>query len=123
MKLLLDENVPPLLTEKVKGRYPESADIYDIRYAGKSDIEIYDFLRDHDYVLLTFDLDFSDIRKFPPELVEGIIVLRFKNKRIEDLMAETLVYLDELMKLDYKHSLAIFQNSGIRLKKRLKVVK
>lgn len=123
MKLLLDENVPPLLIEKVKGHYPESADIYDIRYGGKSDIEIYDYLRDHDYVLLTFDLDFSDIRKFPPELVEGIIVLRFKNKRIQDIMAETLIYLDELIKLDYKHSLAIFQNSGIRLKKRLKIVK
>ncbi len=36
---------------------------------------------------MTYDLDFSDIRKFPPELVEGIIVLRFRNLKIQDLIA------------------------------------
>jgi predicted nuclease of predicted toxin-antitoxin system len=123
LKLLLDENVSPLFAEKIKKYYPDSVDIYDIGYAGKSDNEIYENLTHHDYVLMTFDLDFSDIRKFPPELVEGIIVLRFKNKKIQDLMRETLNHLEELERLDYKHSLAIFQNSGIRLKQRLKVVK
>ena len=123
MKLLLDENVSPLFVEKIKEYYPDSLDIYDIGYAGRSDNENFEFLIDHEYVLMTFDLDFSDIRKFPPELVEGIIVLRFKNIRIQDLLRETLNYLDKLKKLDYKHSLAIFQNSGIRIKQRLKVVK
>ena len=123
MKFLLDENISPLFIEKIKARYPGSVDIHDIGYGGKNDNDIYDFLRFHDYVLITFDLDFSDIRKFPPELVEGIIVLRFKNKRIQDLMIETLHYLEELVKLEYQHSLSIFQNSGIRIKTRLKTVK
>ncbi len=122
LKFLLDENVSSLFIKKIKQQYPGSLDIYDIGYVGKSDTEIYDFLKHHKYILITFDRDFSDIRKFPPEFVEGIIVLRFKNKKIQDLMTETLAYLEELKKVHFKHSLAIFKNSGIRIKKRLKII-
>lgn len=117
MKILLDENIPPVFVEKIKTIYPDSIDIYDINYSGKSDKQIYEYLMDHQYVLLTFDLDFADIRKFPPENVEGIIVLRFRNKKILNLMTNTISYLSKLNKLDYKGSLVIFQNSGIRIKK------
>jgi predicted nuclease of predicted toxin-antitoxin system len=123
LKLLLDENIIPLLIDKIKDRYPGSIDIHDIGYGGKSDKEIYDFLVEKDYVLLTFDLDFTDIRKFPPEFVEGIIVLRFKNKKIQDLIVHMSDYLEQLEALDFKHSLIIFQNSGIRIKKRIEPIK
>ncbi len=119
MKLLLDENISPVFIKKIKNHYPGSIDIHDIGYIGRSDRDIYEFLKQRQYVLMTFDLDFSDIRKFPPEFVEGIIVIRFKNRKIQDLMVETIEYLKELEKLDFKHSLAIFQNSGIRLKKKI----
>ena len=123
MKFLLDENISPLLIAEIKSRYPGSLDIHDIGYGGKSDHEIYEFLSFHEYALITFNLDFSDIRKFPPELVEGIIVLRFKNKRIQEITTDTLTFLEELIKLDHQHALIIFQNSGIRIKTRLKVIK
>jgi predicted nuclease of predicted toxin-antitoxin system len=123
LKLLLDENISPLFINGIKERFPGSVDIHDAGYAGRSDNEIYEFLKQHKYVLMTFDLDFSDIRKFPPELVEGIIVLRFRNKKIQELIIETLNYLEELKGMDFKHSLIIFQNSGIRLKRRLKIIK
>jgi predicted nuclease of predicted toxin-antitoxin system len=122
LKFLLDENLSSLFIEKIKQKYPGSVGIFDIGYDGKDDIEIYDFLKHHEYILITFDLDFSDIRKFPPEFVEGIIVLRFKNKKIQDLISTTLSYLEELKKRDFEHSLVIFQNSGFRIKKRLKVI-
>lgn len=123
MKFLLDENVSSLFIEKIKKQYPGSVDIFDIGYNGKDDSEIYEFLREQKYILITFDLDFSDIRKFPPEFVEGIIVLRFKNKKIQDLITATLNYLKELKNVNFNHSLAIFQNTGIRIRNRLKVIK
>ncbi|MGD2087467.1 MAG: DUF5615 family PIN-like protein [Candidatus Aminicenantes bacterium] len=123
MKFLLDENVSSLFIEKIKKKYPGSVDIFDIGYDDKDDSEIYAFLMEQKYILITFDLDFSDIRKFPPEFVEGIIVLRFKNKKIQDLITAALNYLEELKKVDFKHSLAIFQNSRIRIRNRLKVIK
>lgn len=122
MKFLLDENVSSLFIEKIKNQYHGSVDIFDIGYDGKDDSEIYGFLKQHKYILITFDLDFSDIRKFPPEFVEGIIVLRFKNKKIQDLITATSSYLEELEKRDFEHSLVIFQNSGIRIRRRLKVI-
>lgn len=125
MKFLLDENLAPIFINKIKEKYPSSVDVFDIGLAGESDQEIYEYLQseENNHILITFDLDFSDIRKYPPELVEGIIVLRFKNKRIRVLIEETLRYLEELSRLDYKQSLVIFQNSGMRFKRRLKIVK
>jgi len=110
------------LLKKSKKKYPGSVDIYDIGYDGKVDSEIYKFLMRQKYILITFDLDFSDIRKFPPEFVEGIIVLRFKNKKIQDVIITALNYLEELKKVEFKHSLAIFQNSRIRIRNRLKII-
>ncbi|MCP5102430.1 MAG: hypothetical protein GY950_03575 [bacterium] len=46
MRFLLDENISPLLVEKIKILYPGSMDIYDIDFAGKSDREIYTIFRD-----------------------------------------------------------------------------
>jgi predicted nuclease of predicted toxin-antitoxin system len=123
LKFLLDENLSSLFIEKIKKKYPGSVDIFDIGYDGKDDPDIYEFLKQQKYILITFDLDFSDIRKFPPEFVEGIIVLRFKNKKIQDIITATLNDLEELKKVDFKNSLAIFQNSGVRIRSRLKVIK
>jgi predicted nuclease of predicted toxin-antitoxin system len=123
LKFLLDENLSSLFIEKIKKKYPGSADIFDIGYDGKDDPDIYEFLKQQKYILITFDLDFSDIRKFPPEFVEGIIVLRFKNKKIQDIITATLNDLEELKKVNFKNSLAIFQNSGVRIRSRLKVIK
>ena len=122
LKFLLDENISPILIEKIKVSYPGSASSYEIGYEGKSDIEIYHFLRDHSYILITFDLDFTDIRKFPPEFVPGIIVLRFKNRKIQDIIAETMIYLEKLKEVDFEQALVIFQDTGIRIKKRLKIL-
>jgi len=123
LKFLLDENISSLFIEKIKRYYPESVDIFDIGYNGKDDGDIYNFLKYNEYILIIFDLDFTDIRKFPPEFLKGIIVLRFKNKKIQDVITTTLNYLEELKKQDFKHSLAIFQDSGIRIKTRLKIIK
>ena len=117
MKFLLDENISSIFIEIIKDYYPGSDSIYDIGYEGKSDIEIYEFLKNHRYMLITFDRDFTDIRKFPPEFVPGIIVLRFKNRKIQEIITGTMIYLKELNKLDFEHSLVIFRNSGIRIKK------
>jgi len=81
LKFLLDENISSLFIEKIKRYYPESVDIFDIGYNGKDDGDIYNFLKYNEYILITFDLDFTDIRKFPPEFLKGIIVLRFKKQK------------------------------------------
>jgi predicted nuclease of predicted toxin-antitoxin system len=61
VKLFLDENIPQDDAERLLLKFPGS--IYareDNRFGGRSDREIYDFLRDKSYVLVSNDSDFSN---------------------------------------------------------------
>ena len=48
--------------------------------SGAPDEEIAEVCRQEDRVLITADLDLSDIRSFPPDQFAGHIVLRLKNQ-------------------------------------------
>ena len=47
--------------------------------SGASDIELYSVCRREERVLVTLDLDFSNVFEFPPEGTAGIVVLRARN--------------------------------------------
>lgn len=50
--------------------------VTDQRLNGQADPKIADICRDERRILISLDLDFSDIRTYPPANYSGIVVLR-----------------------------------------------
>ena len=76
LRFKLDENVPvdaaPVLHAAGYGCHT----VYDESLAGAPDPDVAAACRGEGRVLVTLDLDFSDVRAYPPGTHPGIIVLR-----------------------------------------------
>ena len=72
----LDENLPGSLRDVLHPAGHEAVTVGDQRLTGAPDLRVAEVCRAEARVLLTLDLDFADIRVYPPGNHAGIIVLR-----------------------------------------------
>jgi len=80
LKLKIDENLPVDCAVILRDAGFEADTVFDERLVGADDSAIASCSRAEDRVLVTFDLDFSNIRAYPPSKHAGIIVLRPKRQ-------------------------------------------
>ena len=74
MRCKIDEHLPLEIKDLFAQRRHDSATIAEQGMAGSIDPEVAQVCRKEGRALLTLDLDFSDIRAYPPENVHGIVV-------------------------------------------------
>ena len=76
MKFKIDENLPVDGVVILRDAGFEADTVFDERLVGADDSVIANRSRAQDRVLVTLDLDFSNIRAYPPSQHAGIVVLR-----------------------------------------------
>jgi predicted nuclease of predicted toxin-antitoxin system len=76
MQFKIDENLPAELAELLQSAGHNAKTVYEQQLMGTKDSVLLNHCKVENRVLVTLDLDFSDISEYPPEKYEGIIVLR-----------------------------------------------
>ena len=76
MRAKLDENLPVEAAELLRTAGWECDSVYDEGLAGADDPDVAAACQAGARVLFTLDLDFADIRAYPPSEYVGIVVLR-----------------------------------------------
>ena len=76
MKFKLDENLPELAGQKMRELGHDVHTVADEGLNGADDPVVLEASVSEDRVLVTLDLDFADIRAYPPGTHAGIWVLR-----------------------------------------------
>ncbi|MDQ1637172.1 MAG: hypothetical protein QOF62_511 [Pyrinomonadaceae bacterium] len=72
MKLLFDHNLPPSLVVRLSDLFPNSKHLYPLELDRANDLEIREYARNNEFIIVTKDADFSDLcvlRGFPPKIV------------------------------------------------------
>ena len=72
MKLLLDQNLSPRLLPALESLYPGSSHVRLIGLRDAGDDAIWDYARDHDFIIVSKDSDFhqrSLLFGFPPKVI------------------------------------------------------
>jgi len=72
MRLLFDQNISYRIVSKLSDCYPGSRQVNALRLTNAEDIDIWDYARKNDYVIVTYDADFYDIGLLngcPPKIV------------------------------------------------------
>ena len=87
MKLKTDENLPSECAKILRDRGFEADTVADERLTGAEDSEIAVRSRADGRVLITLDLDFANIRAYPPADYNGIVVLRLKSQDKRTVLA------------------------------------
>jgi predicted nuclease of predicted toxin-antitoxin system len=105
MKLLFDQNISFRIVRQLDNILPQSSQVRLLGLENADDIEIWEYAKTHDFVVVTFDTDFYDlslIKGVPPK----IIWLRLGNvttKQIATCVIANLELIKEfIINEDYK---------------------
>ena len=86
MKLLIDQNLSHRLVKPLQEQFPGTEQVRRLGLTDRRDITIWDYARQHGFVILTQDEDFADLsslRVAPPK----IILLRTGNLSTAQVIA------------------------------------
>lgn len=89
MRLLFDQNISARIVRLLKESFPDCTQVTLEGLGNVRDMEIWEWAKQNDCCIVTFDADFLDIitlRGFPPK----VLLLRIGNRRTKDL-AEILL--------------------------------
>lgn len=76
MRFKVDENLPVDVAVRLRAAGHDAVTVAEQDMVGQVDPDLAETCRREDRVLVTLDLDFADIRAYPPEEYPGLIVLR-----------------------------------------------
>jgi predicted nuclease of predicted toxin-antitoxin system len=79
MRLKLDECLDARLAVLLRNAGHETTTVPDQGLRGTPDRALYEHCAAEDHILVTLDLDFSNVLRFPPDRGPGLIVLRGPN--------------------------------------------
>ena len=83
----LDENMPRDAEAVLREAGHDVHTVLDEQLGGNPDPKVFDASQAEDRILVTFDLDFSDIRAYPPAGHAGIWVLRPHAQSVENTLS------------------------------------
>jgi len=72
MKLLLDQNLSPHLVRRLVDLYPNSRHVMEVGLDRSLDKVVWNYARQHEYLIVTKDVDFSELSLiigFPPKVI------------------------------------------------------
>ena len=72
MRLLFDQNISYRLVKHLSALFPFAGHVKQLGLEDAADAEIFDFAKNNDYCIVTFDSDFVDLnvlRGFPPKII------------------------------------------------------
>lgn len=101
MKILLDMNVPLKFLDLLTNKGIEALRWSDVGLPGAPDVEIVAYAKENEYIILTYDLDFSTILSITHDLKPSIIQIRTSVRDAQiavDLIASALTMYESEMK-------------------------
>jgi len=117
MRFKLDENVPAVLAADLAQIGHDAATCLSEGIAGSKDATIATHAASEGRILITFDLDFSDIRNYRPGTHSGIVVLRTHSQDIPSCRAAFARLLDSVKESDFQGNLIIVEDSRVRIRR------
>lgn len=80
MKFKIDENLPVEFAEVLRASGHDAITVLEQKMGGIPDVDLFGICQAEERVLMTLDLDFADIRLYPPQESPGILVIRIQSQ-------------------------------------------
>ncbi len=116
MLFKVDENLPVELAGLLSSLGHDAKTINDQLLQGVNDPFLIQKCDDEKRILVTLDIDFSDIRAYPPQDHEGIIVLRVGNQSKKHVLRVFKRVLPLIAKEPIKGRLWVVEENMVRIR-------
>jgi len=116
MKVKLDENLGTRTQKIFRDAGHDTHTVRDEMLQGCSDIRLFETCCVEQRCLVTLDLDFSDVTRFPPEKTGGIAVIRATGNPSLELLEKLIrQFLQSLSGMSVENQLWIIEPGRIRI--------
>jgi predicted nuclease of predicted toxin-antitoxin system len=108
MKLLIDENISYRIIKLIDTHFPNSIHVSSVRKDRFSDLDIWLFANENDYIIVSYDEDFYEwqlLRGYPPK----IIWLRFGNSKTEIIANKLIDNISQIQKFSTNMDIGIIE--------------
>ncbi len=112
----LDENLPDELAELFIEAGHDALTVRGQRIGGATDEAIATICQNEGRAIVTMDMDFADIRTYPPRLYPGVLVFRLESQAREHLLRVATSLLPTLSEHALAGKLWIVEESRIRIR-------
>jgi predicted nuclease of predicted toxin-antitoxin system len=117
-RLLADEDVPMSTVEMLRREGFEVLDVREVGLRGKTDDEVFDFAQQEQAVILTGDVGFGNLLRYPLGTHAGIIVVHYPNEMsCSAINGEIRAACAALTEAEMKGALMILEPGRIRLRR------
>jgi len=116
MDFKIDENLPTEIAEILIENGYGATTVYDEDIAGCSDRLLAEVCMNEHKILITLDLDFSDIRIYDPKKYHGIIILRFKFLDKSNILKNVKRFIPVLKRENPDKKLMIVNEKNVRVR-------
>jgi len=83
----VDENLPQEAVDLLRQHGHDAVGVLDQQMGGSPDPQVFEVCQQERRALLTLDLGFADLRRYPPVESPGILVLRLANQDTSRVLA------------------------------------
>lgn len=116
MKFKLDENFGTRIQQFFHAAGHDVQTVHNQELQGCSDLRLYEVCCIEQRCLLTFDLDFADVTRFPPAQTNGIVVIRVpRNPSLSLLELLVRQLLQAITQMSVEKKLWIVEIGRIRI--------
>jgi len=116
LRFKVDENLPIEVAVVLRNAGFLADTVWDEGLSGASDQDIALVCRQEGRALITLDLDFADIRTYPPEEYAGIIVLRLRQQDKISVLAVMQPLISLLQRESVRGHLWIVDEKRVRIR-------
>jgi len=116
MKFKLDENIPVEASILLRESGHDAVTVLDQNMGGREDERIIQVCAQEQRALITLDLDFTDIKAYPPSNFHGILVLRVKLQSRSKVLEVITKLIPHLPSESIEKKLWIVEEDKIRVR-------
>ena len=118
-KFVIDEDISRSTAKVLRTKGYEALDVRDSGLRGKSDDEIFKFAQVEKAVILTGDLGFGNLLRFPVGSHSGIVIAHFPNEvSTSELNNQIIAAFEPLSEDDFKGNLIIVEPGKVRIRRK-----
>lgn len=116
MRFKIDENLPVEMADLLRSAQLDATTVVDQELRGEDDLCIIGACLREGRALVTLDLDFADVRTYPPQRFPGLLVLRVRRQDKRHLLAVFRRVIPLIEREPVRHHLWIIEETRVRIR-------
>lgn len=117
MRFKVDENLHDDIAAALRARGHDAVTVHDQSMRGDTDARLSEVCRAEGRAIVTFDLDFANVRDYPPGDHPGLIVLRLADQSRTYVLRIFVAVLDLLDREELAGCLWVVEENRVRIRR------